>query len=81
MDIESYVYHITYLIKTNSGLNEMESYRVACAISPFIDDMIAKGVSNKIRPLTSAIDALTSAVEEEIKRKNSGYKLSGENNG
>ena len=76
----TYALQLTYFIKTNSSLGDLESYNVACAIEPFVQALVSKGVSDKITPLACAVDELTSAVEEVIAKKNGGYKA-GDGNG
>ena len=81
MDIKENVLQLTYYININSKLTELESYNLATALSPFIEDVIEKGVSEKITPLRQSIDELTTAVDDLVKRKNGGYKIGGECNG
>ena len=81
MDIKENILQLTYQIKVNSKLNELESYNLANKLAPFIEDAVEKGVNEKLTPLRQSIDELTEAVEDLVKRKNSGYKNSGEHNG
>ena len=81
MTIKENILQLTYQIKVNSRLDELESYNLANKLAPFIEDAVEKGVNEKITPLRQSIDELTDAVEDLVKRKNSGYKLGGECNG
>ncbi len=74
----TYALQLTYFIKTNSSLGELESYNVACAIEPFVQVLVSKGVSDKISSLAGAVDELTSAIEEVIAKKNEGHKAGDE---
>ena len=76
----TYALQLTYFIKTNSNLGDLESYNVACAIEPFVQALVSTGVSDQRTPLACAVDELTSAVEEVIAKKNGGYRA-GENDG
>ena len=81
MDIKENILQLTYQIKVNSKLDELESYNLANALSPFIEDAVEKGVNEKVEPLRQSIDELTAAVDNLVKRRNSGYSLDGEYNG
>ena len=81
MDIKENILQLTYQIKVNSKLGELESYNLANALSPFIEDAVEKGVNEKVEPLRQSIDELTAAVDNLVKRRNSGYSLDGEYNG
>lgn len=81
MDIKESILQLTYQIKTNSKLSELESYNLANKLAPFIEDAVEKGVNEKLAPLRQSIDELTAAVDDLVKRKNSGYRLDGEHNG
>ena len=81
MDIKESILQLTYQIKINSNLDELASYNLANRLAPFFEDAIEKGVNEKVAPLRQSIDELTDAVEDLVKRKNSGYKLGGECNG
>ena len=81
MDIKENILQLTYQIKVNSKLDELESYNLANALSPFIEDAVEKGVNEKVEPLRQSIDELTAAVDNLVKRRNSGYRLDGEYNG
>lgn len=81
MDIKENILQLTYHIKTNSKLDELDSYNLANKLAPFVEDAVEKGVNEKLTPLRQSIDELTAAVDEMVKRKNSGYKIGGEYNG
>jgi len=81
MDIKEKILQLTYHIKINSNLTELESYNLANKLAPFIEDAVEKGVNEKVAPLRQSIDELTAAVEDLVKRKNGGYKSGGECNG
>ena len=81
MDIKEKILQLTYHIKINSNLTELESYNLANKLAPFIEDAVEKGVNEKVAPLRQSIDELTAAVEDLVKRKNGGHKSGGECNG
>lgn len=81
MDIKENILQLTYQIKINSNLDELASYNLANRLSPFIEDVIEKGVNEKLLPLRQSVDELTAAVDDLVKRKNSGYKMDGECDG
>lgn len=81
MDIKESILQLTYQIKINSNLDELASYNLANRLAPFFEDAIEKGINEKLLPLRQSIDELTVAVDELVKRKNSGYKMDGERNG
>ena len=81
MDIKENILQLTYQIKINSKLDELESYNLANKLAPFIEDGIEKGVNEKLLPLRQSIEELTAAVDDLVKRRNSGYNLSGDCNG
>lgn len=81
MDIKENILQLTYQIKINSKLDELESYNLANRLAPFFEDAIEKGVNEKLLPLRQSIDELTAAVDDLVKRKNGAYKSGGECNG
>lgn len=81
MELKENILQLTYQIKINSKLDELESYNLANRLAPFIEDALEKGVNEKVEPLRQSIDELTAAVDDLVKRKNSGYKIGGGCNG
>ena len=81
MDIEENVLQLTYHIKINSTLTELESYNLANKLAPFIEDAVEKGVNEKVEPLRQSIDELTAAVDDLVKRKSVENIFGGEHNG
>ena len=73
MDLKENILQLTYHIKTNSKLNELESYNLANKLAPFIEDAVEKGVNDKLAPLRQSVDELTAAVDELVKRRNGEF--------
>lgn len=73
MDLKENILQLTYHIKTNSKLNELESYNLANKLAPFIEDAVEKGVNDKLAPLRQSVDELTSAVDNLVKRRNGEF--------